>query len=181
MVLRRSGSHVAFRNSHQDVALAAGRRRVFATSLPSVLRTRLSQSCSRRNSYGADPTRRNNFLYYADDTRGFKCPTGSHARRINSRDQFKDETIQVNRHRLIRRGIFFVFIGADLKRQFEFVRSEWVNQRTVIGAPAELDPAGSSDGTGMQNRGGMNQVSGFQTGVHTSVGIFPWATVSGWT
>jgi len=87
---------------------------------------------------------------------------------MNPRDHFKDEMIHVNRHRLIRRGtvygpllpegtveddgaergIFFVFIGADLKRQFELVQSEWVNQGIFIGAPGEKDPiAGPHDGT----------------------------------
>jgi Dyp-type peroxidase family len=119
---------------------------------------------------GGDPNRRNNFLYYDDDPQGFKCPAGSHIRRMNPRDQFKDEIVQVHRHRLIRRGtvygppmaegvleddgvergIFFVFIGADLKRQFEFVQSEWVNQGTFIGAPGDTDPiAGPNDGTGL--------------------------------
>src|SRR5215216_4482284 len=35
---------------------------------------------------GADPRRNNDFLYYDDDFRGFKCPAGSHARRMNPRD-----------------------------------------------------------------------------------------------
>jgi deferrochelatase/peroxidase EfeB len=48
------------------------------------------------------------------------------------------------------RGIFFVFIGADLQRQFEFVQSQWVNQGIFIGAPGEKDPiAGANDGTGV--------------------------------
>ncbi len=118
---------------------------------------------------GADPQRNNDFLY-ADDPKGFKCPLGSHIRRTNPRDQFEREAIRVNRHRLIRRGmvygqelppgvleddgaergIFFIFIGADLKRQFEFVQSEWVNQGIFIGAPAEKDPiSGPNDGTGV--------------------------------
>jgi deferrochelatase/peroxidase EfeB len=47
------------------------------------------------------------------------------------------------------RGIMFVFIGTNLKRQFEFVQSEWLNDGTFIGAPAEKDPiSGANDGTG---------------------------------
>ncbi len=118
----------------------------------------------------ADPQRHNDFLYYDDDPEGLKCPLGSHVRRMNPRDQFKHEITQVNRHRLIRRGtvygpllpegileddgaergIIFVFIGASLSRQFEFVQSEWVNQGTFIGAPSEKDPiCGPNDGTGV--------------------------------
>ena len=44
----------------------------------------------------------------------------------------------------------FVFIGAHLKRQFEFVQSEWVNDGVFIGAAAEKDPmSGANDGTGV--------------------------------
>ena len=32
------------------------------------------------------------------------------------------------------RGIVFVFAGAHLSRQFEFVKSQWVNEGTFIGA-----------------------------------------------
>jgi deferrochelatase/peroxidase EfeB len=47
------------------------------------------------------------------------------------------------------RGIIFVFVGAYPKRQFEFVKTQWLNDGIFIGAPAEKDPlAGASDGTG---------------------------------
>jgi deferrochelatase/peroxidase EfeB len=91
-------------------------------------------------------------------------------RRLNPRDHFKHELVQVNRHRLLRRGmsygpllppgvleddgvdrgIIFIFVGASLSRQFEFVQSEWVNQGTFIGKTGEKDPlTGSNDGAGM--------------------------------
>ncbi len=35
---------------------------------------------------GADSRRNNDFLYRADDDRGFKCPAGAHIRRVNPRD-----------------------------------------------------------------------------------------------
>jgi deferrochelatase/peroxidase EfeB len=38
------------------------------------------------------------------------------------------------------RGLVFVFVGAHLKRQFEFVQTEWINHGDFIGAPAETDP-----------------------------------------
>src|SRR5262249_43662249 len=49
------------------------------------------------------------------------------------------------------RGIMFAFIGSHLKRQFEFVQSEWVNDGVFFGgAPAEKDPvSGANDGTGV--------------------------------
>ena len=47
------------------------------------------------------------------------------------------------------RGIVFVFAGAHLKRQFEFVKTQWLNDGIFIGAPAEKDPlVGPNDGSG---------------------------------
>jgi Dyp-type peroxidase family len=116
---------------------------------------------------GADRRRNDDFLYAADDARGLKCPMGSHARRMNPRDA---EIIGVARiHRVLRRGtaygpmlpegvleddgvdrgIVFVFVGADLERQFEFVKSEWVNDGMFIASKGEKDPMiGPNDGTG---------------------------------
>ena len=109
---------------------------------------------------GADPDRNNDFSY-ADDLRGFKCPAGAHARRANPRDALDHEmSVDVRLHRMIRRGtsygpmlpegvleddgadrgIIFVFAGAHIKRQFEFVKTQWLNDGIFIGAPAEKDP-----------------------------------------
>jgi len=97
---------------------------------------------------GADEQRNNDFLYHEADPHGLICPHGAHARRTNPRDS---EIIgDVNLHRMIRRstsygpplppgvldddgaerGIVFVFIGAHLDRQFEFVKSQWLNDGT---------------------------------------------------
>jgi Dyp-type peroxidase family len=182
-VLGRNGSYVAFRNLYQDVA--AFRRYLAAHSTSAeqeewmaakmVGRWRsgapLALSAEHDDSeLGADPKRNNDFLYYDDDPNGFKCPPGSHIRRMNPRDAFKHEAVQVNRHRLIRRGmsygpllpegvieddgvdrgIIFIFVGASLERQFEFVESEWVNQGIFIGATNEKDPLnGGNEGTGV--------------------------------
>jgi Dyp-type peroxidase family len=119
---------------------------------------------------GTDPRRNNDFLY-GDDLRGFKCPAGAHARRANPRDAFdQDGSVDARLHRMIRRGtsygpllpdgvleddgadrgIIFVFAGAHLKRQFEFVKTQWLNDGIFIGAPAEKDPlVGSNDGAGV--------------------------------
>ena len=118
---------------------------------------------------GQDARRHNDFGY-ADDPRGLKCPVGAHARRANPRDAFDDDgSVNVRLHRMIRRGtsygpmlpdgvleddgldrgIVFVFAGAHLKRQFEFVKTQWLNDGIFIGAPAEKDPlVGPNDGTG---------------------------------
>ncbi len=115
---------------------------------------------------GAD-RRRNNAFLYGDDPRGLKCPLGAHARRANPRDAFDDDgSVNVRLHHMIRRGtsygpmlpdgvlddddvdrgIVFVFAGAHLKRQFEFVKTQWLNDGIFIGAPTERDPlVGSND------------------------------------
>jgi Dyp-type peroxidase family len=98
---------------------------------------------------------------YADDLRGFKCPAGAHARRANPRDALDHEGLVDTRlHRMIRRGtsygpmlpagvleddgadrgIVFVFIGTHIDRQFEFVKTQWLNDGVFIGAPEERDP-----------------------------------------
>jgi Dyp-type peroxidase family len=119
---------------------------------------------------GADPERNNDFVY-GDDPRGFKCPLGAHARRANPRDSLdQDGSVDVRLHRMIRRGtsygpmlpegvleddgadrgIIFVFAGTHLRRQFEFVKTQWLNDGIFIGAPAERDPlVGPNDGSGL--------------------------------
>lgn len=114
---------------------------------------------------GADPQRNNDYLYQADDPKGLKCPLGAHARRMNPRDATITGIARL--HRLIRRstsygpmlpkgvleddgadrGIIFVAAMANLERQFEFVKTEWVNQGVFFGAPDEKDPlVGPNDG-----------------------------------
>jgi Dyp-type peroxidase family len=114
---------------------------------------------------GADAARNNDFLYQEDDPRGLKCPIGSHIRRMNPRDAVVTGAVRL--HRMIRRGtnygpqlpdgvmeddgqdrgLCFVFVGASLTRQFEFVQTQWVNDGRYIGAPAEKDPlVGGSGG-----------------------------------
>jgi Dyp-type peroxidase family len=118
---------------------------------------------------GSDPNRNNRFRY-TDDLGGFKCPAGAHARRANPRDALDgDGSVNVRLHRMIRRGtsygpplpegvleddgadrgIVFVFAGTHLDRQFEFVKTQWLNDGVFIGAPGERDPlVGSGGGSG---------------------------------
>ena len=117
----------------------------------------------------ADPQRNNDFRYYDDDLNGLRVPLGCHIRRVNPRDSLKDSIVSVNLHRVLRRGaaygpmladevleddgaergIFFIFIGASLARQFEFVQQVWMNDGDFVGLGNEKDPlAGDNDGTG---------------------------------
>jgi hypothetical protein len=43
----------------------------------------------------------------------------------------------------------FAFVGAHLRRQFEFAQSTWLNAGEFIVAPGQRDPiTGANDGTG---------------------------------
>jgi Dyp-type peroxidase family len=116
---------------------------------------------------GADNSRNNAFLYRADDAIGYSTPPGSHVRRANPRDS--DVAGVVRLHRMIRRGtaygpllpdgvleddgadrgLMFAFVGAHLKRQFEFVQSEWMNGGDFLGLGAARDPVvGAAGGDG---------------------------------
>jgi Dyp-type peroxidase family len=116
---------------------------------------------------GADPARHNAFMFRADDAIGYRTPPGSHIRRSNPRDA--DVAGVVRLHRMIRRGtaygpllpegvleddgadrgLMFAFVGAHLKRQFEFVQSEWINGGAFLGLGDAKDPiTGVADGAG---------------------------------
>src|SRR5215212_8775238 len=168
-VLGRNGTYIVFRKLHTRVAayrqyLAAKMVGRWQSGAP------LAVTPDRDDpELGGDPRRHNEFLY-GDDPRGLKCPLGAHARRANPRDGFDgDGAVEVRLHRMIRRGtsygpmlpegvleddgadrgIVFVFAGAHLGRQFEFVKTQWLNDGIFIGAPLEKDPlVGPNDGTG---------------------------------
>jgi Dyp-type peroxidase family len=177
--LGRNGTYVVFRKLHQKVAefrrylrtaaadpqdeelLAAKMMGRWRSGAPLAL-------CPLHD----DPTfgekgRNNTFLFRADDALGYKTPPGSHVRRCNPRDA--DVAGVVRLHRMIRRGtaygpplpegaleddgadrgLMFAFVGAHLKRQFEFVQSEWINGGEFLGLGDAKDPvAGLADGDG---------------------------------
>jgi Dyp-type peroxidase family len=116
---------------------------------------------------GADGARTNAFGFRADDATGYKTPLGAHIRRCNPRDA--DVAGVVRLHRMVRRGtaygpllpegvleddgaergLMFAFVGAHLKRQFEFVQSEWINNGEFLGLGDAQDPVagGREDGS----------------------------------
>jgi Dyp-type peroxidase family len=178
-VLGRNGTYAVLRKLHQRVAAFRQYLRSNSSSpqeeelLAAKMMGRwrsgapLALSPERDDpSLGGDGDRNNDFLY-SDDPVGLKTPIGSHIRRANPRDAKVAGAVRL--HRMIRRGtaygpplpegvveddgadrgIMFVFLGAHLKRQFEFVQSEWVNDSTFIGGSGEKDPiSGANDGTG---------------------------------
>ena len=96
-----------------------------------------------------------------------KCPFSAHIRRVNPRDALKNDLVAVNLHHFLRRGTnygpplpkgvleddgaerggVFLLIGAYLKRQFEFIQSQWITDGNFISHGTEQDPIlGNNDG-----------------------------------
>jgi Dyp-type peroxidase family len=177
-VLGRNGTYIVFRKLHQRVADFRSYLKANATS-PSDEELLAAKIMGRWRSgaplalcpnhddpdLGADPSRRNSFLYKEDDPAGFKTPGGSHIRRTNPRDSSVAGAVRL--HRMIRRGttygpplpdglleddgvergLMFAFVGAHIGRQFEFVQSQWINDGVFFGANDAKDPiAGANDG-----------------------------------
>ncbi|HEX5933647.1 MAG TPA: Dyp-type peroxidase [Pseudorhizobium sp.] len=176
-VLGRNGTYIVFRKLHQRVA--AFRQYLKANSIsPEDEELLAAKMMGRWRSgaplalcpfhddpeLGADPQRRNDFLYQEDDPAGFKTPGGSHIRRTNPRDASVAGFPRI--HRMIRRGtaygptlqeevleddgadrgLMFAFVGAHPGRQFEFVQSQWINDGVFFGADDAKDPiVGSND------------------------------------
>lgn len=110
---------------------------------------------------GEDEKRNNDFKYAELDPHGYACPVGSHIRRTNPRDSLEPDPpsslVTVNRHRILRRGrsygplyseetidrprgIVFIALNADIKRQFEFMQQAWVNDPRFAGLYDNKDP-----------------------------------------
>lgn len=176
-VLGRNGTYAVFRKLHQRVAAlrqflattgtTPEEQELVAAKLMGRWRSGAPLAkCPLHDDpqLGADPLRNNDFLY-GDDPAGFKTPPGSHVRRGNPRDAAVAGVVRL--HRMIRRGtaygpplpdgvtaddgvdrgLMFAFIGAHLKRQFEFVQAEWMENGVFAGLEHAKDPiAGAHDG-----------------------------------
>jgi Dyp-type peroxidase family len=180
--LRHNGTFVAFRKFHMGVAAFRTYLRAQASS-PEEEEFLAAKMVGRWRSgaplvlspddddpaLGADANRNNDFSY-ADDMKGMKCPFSAHIRRINPRDALKDDVVDVNLHKFLRRGTnygsalpegvleddgaerggIFLLIGAHLQRQFEFVQSQWATDGNFISHGTEQDPLiGNNDGDGV--------------------------------
>lgn len=107
----------------------------------------------------------NNAFSYKDDMQGMKCPFSAHIRRVNPRDALANEFVAVDLHHFLRRGTnygpplpegvmeddgierggVFLFVGAHLNQQFEFVQSQWVTDGNFISLDKEQDPIIGND------------------------------------
>lgn len=117
------------------------------------------------------PEALNDFDYVGEygDERGYRCPIGSHIRRMNPRGQ-RVAGNGGHLHRIIRRGIPYgpprdpahprdgqargllgLFIGVSLRDQFEFLMTQWANDGTfTAGLGRTNDPliGARADGPG---------------------------------
>ncbi|HEX8761933.1 MAG TPA: hypothetical protein VF734_18610 [Pseudonocardiaceae bacterium] len=106
---------------------------------------------------------------YEDDDRGYRCPVGSHIRRMHPRGQ-RVAGNGGHLHRIVRRGITYgppydpahprdgkdrgllgLFIGVSLRDQFEFLMAEWANDGIfTAGLGRTKDPVigAQADGSG---------------------------------
>ncbi|MCH9806645.1 MAG: peroxidase [Alphaproteobacteria bacterium] len=116
-----------------------------------------------------DPNRVNDFDY-ADDPEGLKCPLGAHLRRVNPRKSAIKTPTDINRKRILRRGLEYgpplpegapddgvprgqagLFVVADLELQFEFMQADWIQKGDFAGLPSEeKDPLVGTNGDGGQ-------------------------------
>jgi Dyp-type peroxidase family len=113
----------------------------------------------------------NDFGYAEKDAAGLGCPVAAHVRRANPRDSLppdaKRSLMTVARHRILRRGrsfgkpvdeaarsvddgadrgLYFIALSADLRRQFEFVQQSWLDNPNFGGLQNDGDPLlGSRD------------------------------------
>jgi len=107
----------------------------------------------------------NDFRFREHDPDGLRCPLGAHIRRAYPRDSFgptaKEALHDANLHRLLRRGrafgpklrgpmpspddgvergLYFMALNANLRRQFEFIQQTWLNNCKFAGLSSERDP-----------------------------------------
>lgn len=112
-------------------------------------------------AYGSRTEHNNDFLYAEADPHGLKCPVGAHIRRANPRDSLEPNPAEsmktIRRHSILRRGrnygtryngsngsdtrgLIFIAINSDIKRQFEFIQQAWTNDPSFNGLVDNKDP-----------------------------------------
>src|SRR5262249_40587191 len=126
---------------------------------------------------GMDDLRNNDFLFMPTDPDRLACPVAAHVRRSSPRDSLMEspgaESLKTsNRHRVMRRsmpygdhlvtntviglkddgkprGLHFFALNANIKRQFEFIQQQWINNPKFNGLYDDRDPVvGNNDGNG---------------------------------
>jgi Dyp-type peroxidase family len=169
----RNGSYLVFRKLYQDVA---GFRRFVSVSASPDQQELLAAKLVGRFRNG-DPLvkspDKNSFGYHDTDPDGLACPVGAHIRRANPRDDLEhdpaESLLTVRRHRIMRRGasygprlpegvvqddgqdrgLLFLCVNADIRRQFEFVQQTWLNNPKFAGLNNDRDPIVGQGGANM--------------------------------
>jgi Dyp-type peroxidase family len=100
---------------------------------------------------------------YSGDARGFKCPMGAHIRKANPRDSLEPSRaaslVATRRRRIVRRGraygpplaqfapddgekrgLVFICLNTNIRRQFEFIQQSWLNNEKFSGLYEDQDP-----------------------------------------
>ncbi len=153
-------------HSQDSGALADGdaRKELLAAKLMGRWRSGAPLSlCPERDdpALGEEPHRADVFSY-ADDPHGMRCPITAHVRRSNPRDATlasdpKESLRLASRHQILRRarpyhelsfgepwrgekGLVFLAINTDVRRQFEFIQQMWLNNRKFGGLRDDRDP-----------------------------------------
>lgn len=163
VVIRKFHTRVAaFRNYLHEVASSPAEEELIAAKMVGRWRSGAPLVLAPEQddpALGADKSRNNKFSY-SDDMKGLNCPFSAHIRRVNPRDSLKNDLVAVNLHHFLRRGTnygpplpagvmeddgldrggVFLFMGAHIKRQFEFIQSQWVTDGNFIGHGTEQDP-----------------------------------------
>jgi len=143
----------------------------------------------------------NRFGYREGDELTTRCPFGAHVRRANPRDGLGDDPAEslrhVRGHRLIRRGrlygpplapgaaddrqargILFLALCANLRRQFEFVQETWLNGAKFSGLTHERDPLVGS-GRPLESSDGRETFSLQGEGMRRSCSLERFVTMRG--
>ncbi len=148
LVLRRLQQHTqAFRDSCQAVGDRFGLRPEEVAA--SIVGRRCDGSALGQTA-GEAPD--NDFLYRDGSPPRERAAPSSHIRRSNPRDDIEAAASTVPRHMMFRRGLpygpeeddgeeglLFMVVCADIRRQFEFVQSRWLQDGNRFGLGHERD------------------------------------------
>jgi Dyp-type peroxidase family len=166
--LERDGSYLVVRKLEQDVQGFHDACRTWSDSLvgttPEEVEAQLVGRHHDGRVVGAEQlgARANDFLYRNPQQPVAAMPHSSHVRRANPRDGIAAASAIVPRHLLFRRsyryrdevevevdgsqrteekeGLLFLACCADLRRQFEFVQAQWLQDGNRFGLGYERDP-----------------------------------------
>lgn len=158
----RNGTYLVYRKLSQDVGAFHDYTHRAASHYPGLTGDDIAEKMVGRRRTGeplvGEPAQGNDFAYTSDPN-GRQCPLGSHVRRTNPRDSLGFQSLLVDRHRILRRGItygspmspaedaatadrglLFLACNISIERQFEFVQREWVNFGNDFNQGGARDP-----------------------------------------